>query len=388
MLKSKAVIGLGFGDEGKGITTSHLCKEGKKIVVRFSGGQQAGHTVYINGVSHIFSNFGSGTLQNVPTYWSKFCTFDPIGAVNEWNIICEKIKPEDKIYLYIDKDSPITTPYEKYLNKSSKSIKDGTCGLGVGNTWERQSNNYNITAKDLLHIKTLKIKMDLLKQFYDLGEELDLYKFYESIEFIVNSKYFDFCDSDFINNIPSEEIIFEGSQGILLDQDIGFYPYVARTNTGTKNIQQLTKNNFDVYAVTRSYQTRHGNGPMTNLDIPHNISENPLETNKLNEYQGEFKKSLLDIDLLIYSIKMDNYINKYSSLPFKKDDDPNIYLIITCMDHIENEWRFTYKNEIIYNSNKIDFVDKINEILLENNIFLKNIFTTESSETDRVVYSI
>ena len=67
------VIGLGFGDEGKGITTSYLCKklEGTKIVVRFNGGHQAGHTVVFNGKRHIFSSWGSGTLQGIPTYWSE-----------------------------------------------------------------------------------------------------------------------------------------------------------------------------------------------------------------------------------------------------------------------------------------------------------------------------
>ena len=68
-----AVIGLGFGDEGKGSVVSYLTKAcDSTIVARFSGGHQVGHTVCTNNTRHVFSNFGSGTLNGTPTYWSKF----------------------------------------------------------------------------------------------------------------------------------------------------------------------------------------------------------------------------------------------------------------------------------------------------------------------------
>src|SRR5690606_12238557 len=106
----KAVIGIGFGDEGKGITTDFLCSRSRNpIVVRFSGGHQAGHTVVLNGVRHVFSNFGSGTLRGAPTYWAKYCTVNPIGIINELDSLIKKgITPK----LYIDEKCPITTPYD------------------------------------------------------------------------------------------------------------------------------------------------------------------------------------------------------------------------------------------------------------------------------------
>jgi adenylosuccinate synthase len=120
---SLAVIGLGFGDEGKGKVVSSLCSQSPdhdKIVVRYCGGHQAGHRVLLNdGSSHVFSHFGSGTLQGVPTYWSQFCTVDPMGLLNELDILLNKIPifSTDKIRLYIDAKCPITTPYEKIHNQ-------------------------------------------------------------------------------------------------------------------------------------------------------------------------------------------------------------------------------------------------------------------------------
>ena len=67
-MKSHAIVGLQFGDEGKGKVTDYLCSEyGNPIVARFSGGQQAGHMVIKEDHSHVFSNFGSGTLSYTQT---------------------------------------------------------------------------------------------------------------------------------------------------------------------------------------------------------------------------------------------------------------------------------------------------------------------------------
>ena len=105
-MMKKAVIGLGCGDCGKGITTDYLCSQAKNpLVVRFSGGQQAGHTVVYNGMRHTFSNFGSGTLRGAPTFWSKYCTMDPIGIKNEHSVLHALCRPE-KASIASCSDSP------------------------------------------------------------------------------------------------------------------------------------------------------------------------------------------------------------------------------------------------------------------------------------------
>ena len=79
----KAVIGAQFGDEGKGLVVDYLCSQVENpLVVRFSGGAQAGHTVWHKDKTHIFSHFGSGSLRGASTYWSSTCLTDPIKASN------------------------------------------------------------------------------------------------------------------------------------------------------------------------------------------------------------------------------------------------------------------------------------------------------------------
>lgn len=347
---SHAVIGLGFGDEGKGLTTNALCQHlDKPLVIRYSGGQQAGHTVTLpGGKSHVFSNFGSGTLNGIPTYWSRFCSFDPVGVVNEYNILNDKkIIPK----IYVDTNCPITTPYEKAANRASEAMEHGTCGVGVGATFAREEARYSLKVGDLAHPTIFRIKMKLLKEYYkDFNPDME--GFYEACEFIRDREGHSF---HFVGWMPENDynnFIFEGSQGLLLDQNTGFFPHVTRSNVGTRNICDMIGHKFHTWLITRAFQTRHGNGPMTNEFIPHNIKDNPKETNVLNTYQGEFKKSLLDLDLLRYGIMKDSWI-----LPSECN------LVITCLDLVENEHRYTLDGEIVSHPDEDSFVAGIADAL-------------------------
>ena len=127
--------------------------------------------------------------------------------------------------------------------------------------------------------------------------------------------------------------IFEGAQGILLDMDFGFFPHVTRSNTTSKNALELIqkyldsalkRNNLTIYYISRCYQTRHGAGPMSNEKLPILLQNNKNETNKLNDYQKEFRTAVLDLDLLIYAIKCD--LNFTSGIKKK--------IFLTCLDQI------------------------------------------------------
>ena len=363
-MKFQAVVGLGFGDEGKGLTTDFLCSQSKNpLVIRFSGGQQAGHTVVLNGVRHVFSNFGSGSLRGVPTYWSKFCTVDPIGLMNEFNILKEK---EINPILHIDKLCPVTTPYDTYFNQMAEKLQQhGSCGVGFGSTINREEHFYSLQFIDLFSPWILETKLESIKQFYNFDKKLNLDRFIQCIEQIKNLSsnilpVYDFYPTSYYDNY-----IFEGSQGLLLDQNIGFFPHVTRSNTGSKNILTMTEKP-ELFLITRAYQTRHGNGPMTNENIPNNILINPLETNITNEYQGVFRRSLLDLDLLKYGINKDDYIRNC----------PNKNLVITCLDHVLDEHRFTYQGKIVNSLSGQEFVEKISNIL-----GIKNVYTSYSDES-------
>lgn len=370
MKKTRAVIGLGFGDEGKGITTEYLCSNSNNpLVIRFSGGQQAGHTVVKNGISHVFSNFGSGSLSNVPTYWSKFCTIDPIGIVNELNILKNKgVNPT----LFINPMCPVTTPYDVQSNIELENRNNhGTCGLGVNATWRREEQLYSLRAIDILYPKIWREKLKNIGSFYDI--KIDFRRFCECMDMLFYNGNVKIKTPDIHSY---DTLIYEGSQGLLLDEEIGFYPNVTASKISQNNIEEIgLMGMFDVYFITRAYQTRHGNGFMTNEDIPHNISSNPNETNQENKYQGKFRRTLLDVDLLEYAIIKE-------SIRCKTQGIKN--LVITCLDHIKDELRLTYKGEIKCFTNEREFIRFISEKLRIDNVYVSH--SEKSNNIQKINY--
>ena len=346
-MRSIAVIGCGFGDEGKGRIVNDLCPKFRNpLVVRYSGGHQAGHHVVTSTKDHVFSNFGSGSLAGTDTYWSKFCTVDPMGIFYELTALKRKGFFST---LYVDKDCPVTTPYEKQINFVSMNWNHhGSCGVGFGATHEREEKRYSLLFSDLFDPIILDIKLNLIKKFYK-EFSLDLNPFRKFCEEVVASK-----DIHMVSGIPDtkyDTIIFEGSQGLLLDQDIGFFPHVTRSNTGSKNILEM-RFRPSVVLVTRAYQTRRGNGPMTNETIPHEINRNPLEENFDSGPQGKFRKTILDLNLLKYAIEKDSYIAECS----KK------IMVVTCMD-LMPEYSLTQNGKILKYRYRERFLKKIGSFL-------------------------
>lgn len=370
-MKSHIVLGLGFGDEGKGSMTNYLAsKLEKPIVVRFSGGQQAGHTVVKDDTRHIFSSFGSGTLLDVPSYFSEHTTIYLSNILTERNVLREKgINPK----LFIHPLAIMTTPYDVAYNRLSDGSKGSSCGLGIGTTMIRHTTSgYKLFAIDVINKKILKQKLEGIKKYYEklcahngirhFQDEYEKYErlFYESID----QELFQIKEYDFL--LLYENLIFEGSQGIMLDMDHGIFPDVTFANTTSKNALEINKKleidieDIETYYVTRTYQTRHGRGWLSN-DDKIEIINNEKETNVLNEYQGDFKVCELDYDLLNYSIEIDRIYNKSRS-----------NLVITCLDQ-RPSFKFDYlqikmKEYNIYNSSsdsEIKFMGRINPITMD-----------------------
>lgn len=351
----KAVIGLGFGDEGKGSVVNYLVPFlPNGINVRFSGGHQVGHTVTGEDFRHVFSNFGSATFRGMPTYWSEHCTVDPVGFMKELQLLETKgIKPK----IYIHGDCPITTPYDKFANMSrERENQHGSCGVGFGATIQREEDFYSLTFRDLYYPQILLEKTRSLAENYYKEKHVDK-MFFKACLDMINYKGMTMVDKAPISEWAYKYAIFEGSQGLLLDQHFGFFPNVTRSDLGSKNILSMLPYPSDMswYFVTRAYQTRHGNGFMTNTEIPHNIKKNPDETNVTNEFQGDFRRTLLDVSLLKYAMEKDPHIRIVVST--RKT------LVITCLDHIEDEYRFTYEGIIQTCKNKKEFINKVCNLL-------------------------
>lgn len=348
-MKTHLILGLAFGDEGKGVTTDYLCRQAERpLVVRFSGGHQAGHTVVTpEGQRHVFSNFGAGTLAGAPTFWSRYCTFHPVGYASEREALLELgLTPT----LFVDGLAAVTTPYDLLYNRHLEaSQQHGSCGLGFGATVARHEGPHKLHVLDLLDEYVLEQKLASVATYYvdKLGVNYDgeaLARQLESFqEAVAYCRFNLLCTSGraFFSSVAEtyDTIVFEGSQGLLLDQDFGYFPHVTRAHVSSRNALELAREYDlpvpDIFYVTRAYQTRHGNGPLTNTDLPGpELHPTPYETNVFNPWQGGQRRSLLDLNQLRYALRSDA---QYSAgLPR--------HLVVTCLDQLDGDWRATDEN--------------------------------------------
>jgi adenylosuccinate synthase len=332
------VLDLGFGDSGKGVTVDYLAQHNPKesLVVRFSGGHQVGHTVKVGEFIHSFSNFGAGTLRGIPTYYTKHTTIFPPAIVIEYQQI-KQFAP----HLIFDPLVMVTTPYDIAFNRvREKLLQHGSCGVGFAATIDRNLDGVKLFVKDLANAWVFQKKLEAVKNYYlskTYNTNLDN-AFREEAEKLDDSKFMELSQEcsqlyslDNFTNLKGlyKHIIFEGSQGIMLDQEHGIFPYVTRSSTTSKNALEVledasvTVNKIDIYYVTRCYQTRHGNGPMSNHTSV-KLQNNETEMNQDNQYQGAFRVAELDVELLKYALSCD--------LIYHTTQNINKILVITCLD--------------------------------------------------------
>lgn len=352
-MKTSIILGLGYGDEGKGLSTAYLCQQSENpLVIRFSGGHQAGHTVVDQqGRRHVFSNFGAGSLEGVPTYWSRFCTFNPLAYWKEKEALEGlRIHPT----LYLDALAMVTTPYDIAYNQKTEQIQQhGSCGVGFGATLTRNQTPNLLFVQDLLYPQVLQQKLRAIRDYYAKKSKTTdwLHALEEQVALFCNL----IADirpalkvvkeqSFFHQNQDFDHYIFEGSQGVLLDMDHGFFPNVTYANTTSKNAFAILGRNAifrdntpEIYYITRAYQTRHGNGFLSNEHLPVDYVPHPEETNQYNPWQGAQRVSPLDLDLLNYALDCD--LN-YSHLAQGR------HLIITCMDQLKGQLQGTVDGQL------------------------------------------
>lgn len=334
-MKSVAVIGLGFGDEGKGLVTNWLAQRNQfETNTRFSGGHQVGHTVVTDEFRHVFQNFGSATASGTATVWSKDCCIDPIKIKGEY----EQLKKFDLTpKIYIHEECAVTTPYDVVANMNRANLD--TVGAGIGETFKRELDGYHFQAKHLFFPSVLVGKLYGVSNYYKLSESMirmmDTFK--EAVQFMLDSEDILIVPQHIFNDFDEIPTIYEGSQGLLLDERIGFYPDVTWGNL-------LPPKDIDVFMVTRAYKTRHGAGFFNDKKITEHINIPSTETNIFNPYQGDFRYDILDLDLIQYSA---------SHIPLAHRN-----LVITCLDHID-EYVYIYKGIPNMCSSKQRFLEDI-----------------------------
>jgi adenylosuccinate synthase len=276
-MSTLVIVGSQWGDEGKGKITDYLAEKAD-VVVRYQGGNNAGHTVEKNGIQYKLHLIPSGIL-----YPDKICiigngvVLDPGSLIDEINTLkSQEISVEN---LKISDRAHIVLPYHiklDELEESSKGENDiGTTKRGIGPCYMDKSERVGIRVCDFVDPETFKEKLminvqkknEIIAKIYG-SEKMDFEKIYE--------EYMNYAEilKPYIADTTSllydlikkgKKVLFEGAQGTLLDIDLGTYPYVTASHpisggvTVGAGIGPTMIN--DVVGVVKAYTTRVGKGP-------------------------------------------------------------------------------------------------------------------------------
>ena len=349
-MKIIGIIGGLYGDEGKGLITSYYCEKYtnyKPLVIRFSGSAQAGHTVIYNGIKHIFSHFGSGTLQNIPTGLTKEFVCHPMLFRKERELLLQKKTiPE----IYVDLNCEVTTPFDmmfnQHLEDSRGLFRHGSCGIGFGATIDR-SFQHSLKVSDLFNKNTLINKLINIRDYYleianvifssdkiESLNDLSIDIFIEDCEYFIEKVGIFKNINKLISKIEKDVLIFEGSQGLLLDPNYGEFPHVTRKPIGAKEIYNILDQleykdyNVELNYLTRSYVTRHGNGPLPDENnVISQLYDIVDDTNIHNKYQGSLRFAPFNLDQFNFNIMRD-FSTICRRIPTK------LVKVMTCIDQI------------------------------------------------------
>ncbi len=325
---------LGFGDAGKGTIVDYLVRaRNARWVVRFNGGAQAGHNVVTDdGRHHTFSQIGSGTFApQVRTHLSRYCVIHPTALLVEARRIAKEAGVTDALRrLTISEEALVTTPFVQSLGRLRELAREndphGTCGAGVGETMlvAQQAPDLAIRMVDLGRLAALRRRLEHLRQ-YALAQadrfDVDDRRARWERDLIANK---DTCQAWMTaiktllemnvivgrEHLPKllsgpEHVVFEGAQGVLLDRWRGLHPHTTWSNCTTENALALLQSagydgQIQRIGVLRSYQTRHGHGPMPTHQPA--LQRLPERHNNDAGWQGCFRRGWLDLPLTRYAL--------------------------------------------------------------------------------------
>jgi adenylosuccinate synthase len=356
MKRAIITVGLGFGDEGKGATVDFLVRQfDADLVIRYCGGSQAAHNVQVpDGRRHTFSQFGAGTLAapsgGVKTWLGPQVIIDPPAMLREALHLKEMGVANPLSLLSVHPSCLVATAWHRALNRLREIARGkdvhGSCGQGMGETrayWLRYGSD-SLFAGDLRNRTVLADKLELqrqrsLLQMQEIIPEISssLYSsatpddledsavkalprhsgFHQEIikveldnlsnEALANQLAAPFEQGVALSNqVPrcGETVIFEGAQGVLLDEYRGFPPYTTWSTVTDHHAWDLVSamgvESVAVLGLTRAYTTRHGAGPLPTwseeLTAQFQDPGNPF-----NRWQGSLKCGWLDLPLLRYA---------------------------------------------------------------------------------------
>ena len=351
-MSTTIVLGAQWGDEGKGKVTDFFASKAD-LVVRFQGGNNAGHTIVVDDEKFALSMVPSGVMYETCTpVIASGCVVDfevlkkEIDSLNQKNIDTSNLK--------LSYNAHIIMPYHKVLDElieeSLGDRKIGTTKKGIGPCYGDKIQRKGIRIQDFLSPEKFKSKLQenlneknkIIEEIYK-GKALnfdEILSEYETFRELIESLSTD--TSLFISNSIKENknILFEGAQGTLLDIDHGTYPFVTSSNTSAGNASigsGIGPLNFEkVVGVTKAYISRVGTGPFM-TEQSNNIGDYLIEKGaEFGTVTGRRRRcGWLDLVSLKYSAR----INSLSELFITKLD------VLTGLDEVNICVGYKFKDQ-------------------------------------------
>ncbi|MGD8373933.1 MAG: adenylosuccinate synthetase [Candidatus Woesebacteria bacterium] len=370
------VTDLGFGDAGKGSVVDYLTRQappGKTLVVRHNGGAQAAHNVVTpDGRHHRFSQFGSGSfVPGTKTHLSRFMVVDLFTLHDEANELAAYHGMSDIVQrLTIDKDALLVTPHQQAANRLRELIRGihrhGSCGMGIGEAMYDMLNHADASLRvgDIFSPSKMYRRLELQRQLkIDIFKPLlsrltadararmewtllkntsdEIASFYSAMASRLRIVPLDHIEQAICDN---DQVIFEGAQGVLLDEWRGFHPYTTWSTTTHSNAQTLlTEANYDgeiiKLGLLRAYATRHGAGPLPTEDAA--LTQKIQDThNEFGLWQRHFRVGYFDAVTARYALNVTGGVDQ---------------LVLTCVDRLygQQNWKAATK----YKASSTEVVD-------------------------------
>lgn len=324
------LVDLGLGDAGKGASTDALVRRlNADLVVRYSGGSNAGHSVQLpNGTRHTFSQFGAGTFAGARTYLGPAFIIN-LEAFRKEAVHLKEIGAPFNLMVSAHPDCLVSTFFHRVMNQLREigrgAGRHGSCGHGIGETrgyWLRHGQDA-IFLKDMDDPGTLRQKLELLRQrLIAEVQELPTENWVPSIEYRDTARCLLEPVTEHLvtmyeiaRSIPrshlmpmSKVAVFEGSQGTLLDEHWGFHPHTTWSTVTAHHAHELLAGVIPPLriinlGITRAYSTRHGAGPFPTEDRELGAALSD-PGNPDNRWQGSMRFGPLDLPLLRYGAEV------------------------------------------------------------------------------------
>lgn len=272
------LLGLQWGDEGKGKIVDYLTKE-YNVIARFQGGPNAGHTLEFDGIKHVLHTIPSGIFhKSAINLVGNGVVIDPVIFKKELDNLAQ-FNLELKDTLLISRKAHIILPTHRLLDAASETSKGkakiGSTLKGIGPTYMDKTGRNGIRVGDLESpnwkekYRALANKHEAMIKFYNVDVQYNLaeleIEFFEAVEVLKSLTFID--SEEYLQQSiqKQEKILAEGAQGSLLDIDFGTYPYVTSSNTtaaGACTGLGVAPNQIkNVYGIFKAYTTRVGSGP-------------------------------------------------------------------------------------------------------------------------------